>query len=147
MCYTVGQDKTVDKINLGKAKPIKLSAMKKAETMPVAFYISGFGSPNLLVITAESPNEIDVMKWGLVPSFISDSVKAKEYADNTLNAKSETIFEKVSFKNSIMQQRCLVLVSGFFEWRSEGGIKYPYYIKLKDQDIISFGGDLFKLGK
>lgn len=140
MCYSVGQDKTVDKINKGKSREIKLSAKKKAETLPVAYYISGFGFPNLPIITSESPNEIDIMKWGLIPSFINDSIKAKEYATNTLNAKSETIFEKVSFKNSIMNQRCLILATGFFEWRSEGGLKYPYYIKLKEQEILSFGG-------
>ena len=59
---------------------------------------------------------------------------------NTLNAKSETIFEKPSFRSSIGSKRCLLFVKGFYEWRDYNKKKYPYYIHLKNQSVFTFGG-------
>jgi len=58
----------------------------------------------------------------------------------TLNARSESIFEKASFRKSILSRRCLVPADGFFEWQTVGTKKIPWYIKLKEQEILSFGG-------
>jgi putative SOS response-associated peptidase YedK len=59
---------------------------------------------------------------------------------NTLNAKSETIFEKPSFRASIGNKRCLLFAKGFYEWRDYEKKKYPYYIHLKNQPVFTFGG-------
>ena len=54
---------------------------------------------------------------------------ALELRDKTLNAKGETIYEKPSFAQNILSRRCLLPVSGFFEWRDFNNNKYPYYIE------------------
>ena len=58
----------------------------------------------------------------------------------TLNAKAETIFEKPAFRSSIKENRCLVLVDGFYEWKHVGKYKYPHFIRLKNKEPFALGG-------
>jgi putative SOS response-associated peptidase YedK len=58
---------------------------------------------------------------------------------STLNAKSETLFDLPSFKESTTK-RCLVLAECFYEWRTEGKKKIPYQIFVKDQEVFAMGG-------
>ena len=76
--------------------------------------INGFSFPLNPVISNEDPNTIQLFNWGLIPSWSKD----KEIRKNTLNARIETIQEKVSFKNCT-QNRCLILVDGFYEWQGQ----------------------------
>ncbi len=104
------------------------------------FLVNGFDNPAMPVITDDNPNEIQFFNWGLIPNWVKDKETADSIRNNTLNAKAETIFEKASFKSSIIKKRCLILCSGFFEWQKIKGKKYPYYISLKDDEIFVFGG-------
>jgi putative SOS response-associated peptidase YedK len=103
-------------------------------------FINGYAHPLLPIIKSESPDTISLANWGLIPRFTKNKEKADEISKMTLNAKSETIFEKQSFMNSIPKQRCLIPVNGFFEWMHLGKEKYPYFIKLKEHEIFSLGG-------
>ena len=49
----------------------------------------------------------------------------------------ETVFEKPSFKKSIINQRCILPVTGFYEWRDINGVKYPYLIHATENEIFS----------
>ena len=77
-----------------------------------------------------------LVRWGLVPGWV------KDLKDFTLliNARSETALEKPSFKNSMKHHRCLIPVSGFYEWKREGGPKTPYYIFPREHNLIAFAG-------
>ena len=56
------------------------------------------------------------MHWGLIPSW----AKGGQFKRPLINARSETIWEKLSFKKLIKSNRCIVLANGFYEWdRSE----------------------------
>jgi hypothetical protein len=57
-----------------------------------------------------------------------------------LNARSETVFEKPSFRSSIKQHRCLVPADGFFEWMEVNKKKYPHYIFMKEKKVFCFAG-------
>ena len=105
--------------------------------MPLYYFVSGFDHPYLPVITSEG---IDLLEWGLIPSWVKDVKAAKELQSKTLNAVGETAFEKPAFKDSIIRQRCLVPVNGFFEWRDFNKVKYPHFIRTKSNDIFSIGG-------
>jgi putative SOS response-associated peptidase YedK len=90
-----------------------------------------------LVITGEKPEELQLFKWGLVPSWASES----KIGYKMINAKSETIFEKPSFRNLIKKRRCLVISDGFYEWKPLAGKhKQPYRILLKDAGLFAFAG-------
>jgi putative SOS response-associated peptidase YedK len=83
-----------------------------------------------------------MFKWGLVPSWAKD----KTIGYKMINARSETVFEKPSFKNAIVRQRCLVPMNGFFEWMKDGSKKIPFYIRRNDEQVLGAAG-LFEVWK
>lgn len=104
------------------------------------YHASGFSYPLWPVITAEEPEMLRMYHWGLIPHWVKDAEQAKEIRSMTLNAKSETVFEKPSFKFSIRKKRCLIPSTGFFEWQDFNKKKYPYFIRLKEPDIFALAG-------
>lgn len=104
------------------------------------YYVNGFNHSQLPVITAQEPSCIQTFYWGLIPSFAKDIEDAKTRMNQTLNARSETIFTLPSFRNSIQQKRCIIPVDGFYEWRDAAQKKYPYFIHLKNNAPFSIGG-------
>ncbi len=80
---------------------------------------------------------LTMMDWG----FLSENYKIKSGATNRMiNARSETLFEKNSFKDAAVSQRCLILADGFYEWKHDGGGKKAYYIYKKDHKSFAFAG-------
>lgn len=57
-----------------------------------------------------------------------------------INAKSETLAIKPSFKDSFINKRCLILADGFYEWKDVNKKKIPMYIKLKNNGLFTFAG-------
>ncbi len=78
---------------------------------------------------------LEIHKWGIVPSW----AKKKEFRP-LINARIETINEKISFKKLIKLNRCVVVADGFYEWKREGTIKTPYYFYREDKKTIFFAG-------
>lgn len=100
--------------------------------------LNGFSHPLVPVIMDEKPTVITTANWGLIPEWS----KNRSIQKQTLNAKIETVKEKPSFSNSY-NQRCLVLVRGFYEWKwldSRGNLKQKHYLTVKNQDVFSLGG-------
>lgn len=134
MCYTVEQ---LEKRAVKTAK--RMGAVPKGNLQLDLFVVSGFEHPKLLTITNEEPKILQPIKWGLVPHWVKDEEMAVEISNKTLNARSETIFEKPSFKTAC-NNRCLIPVEGFFEWREFKKKKYPYFVHLKDNETFFLGG-------
>lgn len=101
---------------------------------------NGFAAIRWPVICSNQPEKIEPLNWGLVPSWTPDADTAKKLRMQTLNARSETVFEKPSFRNSIRTRRCLIPSTGFFEWQHEGKNKIPWFIKMKNQEVFSMAG-------
>ena len=70
--------------------------------------------------------------FGLIPSW------AKDRASMQINARSETVFEKSSFKEAYKRRRCLIPLNGYFEWKKDVLNK-----KSKPHFIVSANGDYF----
>jgi putative SOS response-associated peptidase YedK len=117
----------------------RFNAQAEIEFEPI-FYASAFTFPAWPVISEEEPNTISMFKWGLIPHWVKDEMQAKEIRTMTLNAKSETVFEKPAFKFSIRKKRCLVLSTGFYEWRDYQKKKYPYFIRMKKTELFAMAG-------
>ena len=77
-----------------------------------------------------------LVRWGLVPSWVKDP------ASFTLliNARSETAASKPSFRTSMRHHRCLVPVSGFYEWRRTDDGKQPFWITPADGSVMAIAG-------
>ena len=80
-------------------------------------------------------NALENLKWGLVPSWS----KKNEFKP-LINARLETIDEKVSFKKLIQLTRCVAVADGFYEWKREEKNKIPYYFLREDKKIIYIAG-------
>ena len=120
---------------------------EQLKLFPDQQFVKGFDFPLLPVISDEQPQEINMFRWGFVPAHIRSQDKAIEFLHrfNTLNAKAENLFSSQLFSEAIKKQRCLVLCSGFFEWRhknpkNKNSEKYPFYVSLKDDGMFVFGG-------
>lgn len=77
-----------------------------------------------------------MMRWGLLPA--SESNRA--VGAPLINARSETVMDKPSFREAFRHRRCLVLADGFFEWQLVDGRKQPIYFKLPDHTPFAFAG-------
>ena len=82
-----------------------------------------------------------MMQWGLIPRWAKTREDATDIRTRTINARSETIFEKPSYRAAAQAgKRCLIPVTGFYEWHTMGSKKFPFYITSKDQPITSVAG-------
>lgn len=95
------------------------------------------GSPIAVVrVGADKQRHFDLMRWGLVPSWAKD-VQGRPLT----NARTETVYEKPSFKNAIRRRRCLMPADGFYEWQGDvPGKKQAYFIHRPDHSLFAFGG-------
>ena len=76
-------------------------------------------------------NTLENLKWGVVPSW----AKQKDFKP-LINARLETIDEKVSFKKLIRLNRCVAVADGFYEWKREKENKTPYYFLREDKKLM-----------
>lgn len=80
--------------------------------------------------------QFDRMRWQLVPA--AESAFSTKLS--TINARSETVFDSRLYKDLVLRQRCIVPLSGFFEWKRAGEVKRPFKIFLRDEPIMSVAG-------
>ncbi|ASK87321.1 SOS response-associated peptidase [Sphingorhabdus sp. SMR4y] len=79
---------------------------------------------------------LEPMHWGLVPHWAKD----RKFAANMINARAETLTEKPSFKPLLDENRCIIMVSGFYEWQRAGQTKTPYKVERSDRQPMLLAG-------
>ncbi|MEA3417813.1 MAG: SOS response-associated peptidase [Campylobacterota bacterium] len=72
--------------------------------------------------------------FGLIPHWM------KEKKTVAINARSETLSQKPSFRDPFKRKRCLIPVNGFYEWKKEGNTKVPYWFYPSDGDYFALAG-------
>jgi len=77
-------------------------------------------------------------RWGLVPFWAKDT----KIGSRMINARSETLATKNSFRAAYRKRRCIIPVDGFYEWRAVSGHKHkqPYYIESQASEPLAFAG-------
>jgi putative SOS response-associated peptidase YedK len=81
-----------------------------------------------------SVTEAVPLRWGLVPRWAKDT----KGGAMMINARSETAREKPAFRPLVQSRRCLIPADGFYEWKTEGGIKKPYWFSFPDRRTFVF---------
>ena len=76
------------------------------------------------------------LKWGLVPRWAKDAA----IGNRLINARSETVTEKPSFRDAFARRRCLVPADGFYEWSRSGERKRPFYFHMRDGEPFAIAG-------
>ena len=93
---------------------------------------------DVAVVANNNPGKIDLFRWGLIPSWAKDPT----IGNRMINARSETLSQKPSFRTAYRRWRCLILADGYYEWRKEpgGGAKTPFYIRMASEKPFAFAG-------
>ncbi|MBW7848014.1 MAG: SOS response-associated peptidase [Bacteroidales bacterium] len=89
----------------------------------------------LPVILNTQPFRLSYLRWGLLPSWVSDP----RTASKMINARAETLHEKRVFKTAFQQRRCLVPANGFYEWKNNIAHQ-PYRFFMRDESLFAFAG-------
>ncbi|MFV0387342.1 MAG: SOS response-associated peptidase [Pyrinomonadaceae bacterium] len=76
------------------------------------------------------------MQWQLIPHWS----KTRTLKYPTINARAEGIVDKPTWRSPFRNMRCIIVNSGFIEWKKLGDGKQPYLIKIKDKRIAGFAG-------
>jgi putative SOS response-associated peptidase YedK len=77
-----------------------------------------------------------LLGWGLVPHWAKDP----SIGNKLNNARGESLAEKPSFRDAFKRRRCLIPADGFYEWKTQGKVKQPYYISLKSGEPLAMAG-------
>jgi putative SOS response-associated peptidase YedK len=92
-------------------------------------------APTLPVLIIRKEGAATV-RWGLVPRW----AKEASMGARMNNARAETVAEKPAFRDAYRRRRCLVPASGFYEWKSELGLRQPYYVHPAGGELFAFAG-------
>jgi putative SOS response-associated peptidase YedK len=165
MCYYNGQKVT-------RAEYIRLKQLEKAlanyDFLSHDLNIGFEYGLNAVLKPISGKEDFDIvpMEWGFIPHYINNREELQHFRRGgtnpktgkfdvpiiTLNAIGEELFQKVTYKKAAMERRCLVLSSGFYEWRHifpvnkktglplKTAIKYPYFITLPEKEYFYMAG-------
>ncbi len=96
-------------------------------------------APTQAVVAVRETNrrrELVALRWGLIPAWAKDA----SIGSRLINARSETILEKPSFRAAFQRRRCLIPASGFYEWQALPDGKQPFYFTPGDDTLMAFAG-------
>ncbi len=89
----------------------------------------------------EAQRELATVSWGLIAPWSEDAQSALRSQSQAINARTETVHEKPTFRNAFTSRRCLIPASGYYEWATEMGPyapKQPFFIH--GDGLIAFAG-------
>jgi putative SOS response-associated peptidase YedK len=95
---------------------------------------------DLYVITQD---QITIASWGMIAPWSKSTPEAQKSQSKAINARSETVHEKPTFKNAFRRSRCLVPATGYYEWATELGEykpRQPMYVSRNDGKLLAFAG-------
>jgi putative SOS response-associated peptidase YedK len=119
--------------------PLKIAEYFKAKSIDdfkPSFNIAP--SSRIVTVTAsdEHQRQLNTMRWGLIPSWSKDA----SIGNKLTNARAETVAEKPSFRSAFKTRRCIIPANGFYEWKLSEGKKQPWYISLKNEELLAMAG-------
>ena len=126
MCGRYAQDQGIDELIEG----FSLDGSHIDQNLPLNWNIA---PTNLIYIVRSDSGQriLDSASWGIIAPWEKNYVQARASQSHAINARSESIHEKPTFRNSFRGQRCLVPASGYYEWATSLGKyapKQPFYI-------------------
>ena len=112
-------------------------------TLPVDWNIKPTQEIYLVRNDLQDTREIAIASWGLIAPWSKNSIDAQRSQSMAINARSESVHEKPTFRRAFKSQRCLVPASGYYEWATSLGqykTKQPFYISRDDNKLLAFAG-------
>jgi putative SOS response-associated peptidase YedK len=84
----------------------------------------------------KAKRRITTMRWGLIPAWAKDA----SVGNRTINARSETVTNTLSFSDAMRSRRCLIPADGFYEWKKSGKVRQPYCFEVNEGELFAFAG-------
>lgn len=94
------------------------------------------GMPLLCLRREQGALKAEALAWGFVPAWAAPDSREEGHA----NARAEGIFDRPTFRDAARLRRCLVPIDGYYEWKTEGRQKIPYYFRAADGGPLAVGG-------
>ena len=92
----------------------------------------------------ENCRELATLSWGMIAPWSKDRSEAIRSQSQAINARSESVHEKPTFRSAFKSRRCLIPASGYYEWATELGkyeSKQPFFIQSETEGkSLAFAG-------
>jgi putative SOS response-associated peptidase YedK len=92
--------------------------------------------PVPIVRLSEGVRSFALVRWGLIPAWVKDP----RTFSLIINARGESVLERPAFRNAMQRRRCLFPADGFYEWRQEGGVRQPSFVRARAGGPLAFAG-------
>ncbi len=109
------------------------------DAIPASYNVAPTDSVYAVRVRHSEPvRALQVMRWGLVPSWADDP----KIGNRMLNARAETLTTSGAFKRAAASRRCLVPADGWYEWlhKPDNPSKQAYFMTPPDGSEIAFAG-------
>ena len=103
---------------------------------PARYNVAPTQAIPVVCLDKEGGRRFRLMRWGLLPSFVKDP---KQFP-TLINARSEEVLTKPSFRNAMRWRRCLIPADGFYEWTGPKSARRPFLLRPREPRLIAFAG-------
>jgi putative SOS response-associated peptidase YedK len=138
MCGRYAQSLGADEI----VQSFSLDGSTLDKSLPLNWNISP--TNEIYIIKNESDSMIlDSASWGVIAPWQKSLSDARASQSHAINARSESIHEKPTFRHAFRMSRCLIPATGYYEWATALGIyppKQPFFISRKDGKQLAIAG-------
>jgi len=127
------------------AEEFGIGAQTPAEELPSTWNIAPT-NPIYIVRASQTiakQKELSTASWGIMAHWHQNEAEARASQSHAINARSESIHEKPTFRNAFRTQRCLIPADGYYEWATALGKyspKQPFYISSTKTRSLSIAG-------
>jgi putative SOS response-associated peptidase YedK len=112
-------------------------------TLPLNWNIAPTNEIYIVKDSVDLPRRLDTASWGLIAPWAKTFADARAGQSHAINARSESIHEKPTFRDAFRTSRCLIPATGYYEWATSLGKfppKQPFYITTKSGEPLSIAG-------
>ncbi len=139
MCGRYAQSKNMADL----VEEFGITGLSPVSPLPANWNIAPTQEIYIVRQTSAGSRELATASWGLIGHWHKDDAQARASQSHAINARSESIFEKPTFRDSFRKRRCLIPADGYYEWATALGQyrpKQPFYISGTDGVSLSMAG-------
>ena len=140
MCGRFAQSKLDDAL----VEEFGITGSSPESVLPASWNIAP--SKNIFIVR-ENPGtkhrDLAIATWGMVAPWAKNVASARAAQSHAINARSESVFEKPTFRDSFRKRRCLIPADGYYEWATALGKyapKQPFFISRTDGTSLPLAG-------